>query len=76
MASKKSGGPRYSVGIDLGTTHTVLAYAPARGGSPAVRIFAIEQLVAPGEIAARPLLPSARYHVAPGTLAPNGRRRH
>jgi hypothetical protein len=72
MASKKSGGPRYSVGIDLGTTHTVVAYAPARSASPAVRIFAIEQLVAPGEIAARPLLPSARYHMAPGTLA----RRH
>jgi molecular chaperone DnaK (HSP70) len=70
MASKKSGGPRYSVGIDLGTTHTVVAYAPARSASSAVRIFAIEQLVAPGEIAARPLLPSARYHMAPGTLAP------
>jgi molecular chaperone DnaK (HSP70) len=69
-ASTKSGGPRYSVGIDLGTTHTVVAYAPARSASAAVRIFAIDQLVAPGEVAARSLLPSSRYHVAPGELAP------
>jgi molecular chaperone DnaK (HSP70) len=68
-AKKKSGGPRYSVGIDLGTTHTVVAYAPARSASAAVRIFAIDQLVAPGEVAARPMLPSLRYHLAPGELA-------
>jgi hypothetical protein len=34
-----------------------------------VRLFEIEQLVAPGEVAARPLLPSLRYHPAPGELA-------
>ncbi len=66
---KEAGGPRYSVGIDLGTTHTVVAYAPARSASAAVRIFAIDQLVAAGEVAARPLLPSLRYHAAPGELA-------
>jgi molecular chaperone DnaK (HSP70) len=61
---------RYVVGIDLGTTHTVVAYgklqAPGDSGLP--RIFEIEQLVAPGEIAPRPLLPSMRYHPAPGEL--------
>ncbi len=58
---------RYSVGIDLGTSNTVLAYAQA--GSQEVRVFEIEQLVSPGEVAARPLLPSVRYHAARGELA-------
>ncbi|WP_049763781.1 Hsp70 family protein [Polaromonas naphthalenivorans] len=66
----------YIVGIDLGTTHTVVAYAPLASGQggpagPAdIRLFDIEQLVAPGEVAARPLLPSVRYHAAPGELDP------
>jgi molecular chaperone DnaK (HSP70) len=55
------------VGIDLGTTNTVLAYALP--GSRQVETFAIEQLVAPGEVAPGSLLPSARYHPAPGELA-------
>jgi molecular chaperone DnaK (HSP70) len=63
---------RYSVGIDLGTSNTVLAYAEAgaAGGSQSIRVFDIEQLVSPGEVAARPLLPSVRYHAAPGELNP------
>ncbi|WP_029527320.1 Hsp70 family protein [Polaromonas glacialis] len=62
----------YIVGIDLGTTHTVVAYAPlvAGQGEPAdIRVFDIAQLVAPGEVAALPLLPSVRYHAAEGELA-------
>jgi molecular chaperone DnaK (HSP70) len=61
----------YIVGIDLGTTHTVVAFAPAGAGptDEAIRLFEIEQLVAPGEVAARPLLPSLRYQPAPGELA-------
>ncbi|NML97194.1 hsp70 family protein [Paraburkholderia sp. RP-4-7] len=73
---------RYSVGIDLGTSNTVLAYAaagdpeagcPAAGypaaGSQEIRVFEIDQLVSLGEVAARPLLPSVRYHAAPGELS-------
>ncbi|MCP5160755.1 MAG: hsp70 family protein [Hahellaceae bacterium] len=62
---------RYLVGIDLGTTHTVVSYAPLSDQmQPAQRqIFEIEQLVAPGEVAKLPLLPSFRYHPAPGELA-------
>ena len=68
---------QYVVGIDLGTTHTVVAYAllaaPVGGGPPAaltgIKLFDIEQLVAPGEVAALPLLPSVRYHAAAGELA-------
>lgn len=64
----------YLVGIDLGTSHTVVASAPvaaarADSGADAITLFAIDQLVAPGEVAARPLLPSLRYHPAPGELA-------
>jgi molecular chaperone DnaK (HSP70) len=62
---------RYNVGIDLGTSNTVLAYAEAGApeGAPPIRVFEIEQLVSPGEVAARPLLPSVRYHAAPGELS-------
>jgi len=65
--------PRAIVGIDLGTTHTVVAYArldvPPTSEEAKPRIFPIEQLVAPGEIEARPLLQSLRYHPAEGELA-------
>ena len=63
---------RYVVGIDLGTTNTVVAYAAP--GDPAVRLFEIEQLVAPGEVRAEALLPSLRYHPAPGEFAPGALR--
>ncbi|MET0982291.1 MAG: Hsp70 family protein [Telluria sp.] len=55
------------VSIDLGTTNTVLAYA--RPGADNVELFAVDQLVAPGEVAGQPLLPSNRYHPAEGELA-------
>ena len=65
--------PRAIVGIDLGTTHTVVAYVrldvPPTSEEAKPRIFPIEQLVAPGEIEARPLLQSLRYHPALGELA-------
>ncbi|MDP3844136.1 MAG: Hsp70 family protein [Oxalobacteraceae bacterium] len=62
---------RFIVGIDLGTTNTVVAYTElaAQTGGAEIRLFDIEQLVAPGEIQASPLLPSVRYHAAPGELA-------
>ena len=61
----------FTVGIDLGTTHVVVAYADrASGAAGDIQLFGIDQLVAPGEIAARPLLPSMRYHPAPDELAP------
>ncbi|MGZ8160999.1 MAG: Hsp70 family protein [Methylobacter sp.] len=59
----------YLVGIDLGTTHTVVAYAKADNTHQEIQIFQIEQLVAPGQVAARPLLPSVRYHPASGELS-------
>ena len=67
MAKKKT---MYFVGIDLGTTNTVVAFAPIQKNADAnqSQIFPIEQLVAPGEVAKRPMLPSFRYHPAPGEI--------
>jgi molecular chaperone DnaK (HSP70) len=54
----------YSIGIDLGTTHTALSYVDldlAEGEEAPPSVFAIPQLVSQGSIDARPLLPSFLY---------------
>ncbi|HWE38736.1 MAG TPA: Hsp70 family protein [Isosphaeraceae bacterium] len=59
---------RYIVGIDLGTTNCAVAYVDTKGRErPAADIkpFDVPQLVAPGETAPRPMLPSFLY--LPGT---------
>lgn len=61
---------RYIVGIDLGTTNTVVAYASRDASSPAIHLFEIEQLVNVGEVAARATLPSLRYHPSPDEINP------
>lgn len=70
-SSKSASTKNYLVGIDLGTTHTVVAFVDLRKGLENVTptLFEIEQLVAPGEVAKKPLLPSFRYHPAAGELA-------
>ncbi|MCC6526687.1 MAG: Hsp70 family protein [Polyangiaceae bacterium] len=50
----------FVVGIDLGTTHTVVACAERRAGARA-RVFDVAQLVGATEAAARPLLASSLY---------------
>jgi len=60
---------RYIVGIDLGTTHTVAAYTDLHHPQAGIELFRIEQLIAPGEVALRAMLPSLRYHPAAGELA-------
>ena len=58
---------RFVVGIDLGTTNCALAWVDTTAGEAArVRIQEIPQLVNPGEVAARTLLPSFLY--APGDV--------
>ena len=59
----------YLVGIDLGTTHSVVACKDISKADQAIEIFEIQQLVAPGEVAARKLLPSVRYHPAQGEIS-------
>ena len=61
--------PQFLIGIDLGTTHTVVAYTKTDQKNHDIKLFEIEQLLAPGEIAARRLLPSVRYHPAEDELA-------
>ncbi len=70
MARPSNDQPRYVVGIDLGTTNTVLAAADtSASGEPDLRLVPLEQLVAAGEVAPRAMLPSVRYHAAAGELA-------
>ena len=57
----------FRIGIDLGTTHTVLAFA--RIGGDDIQVFEVPQSIAAGEVASRPLLPSLRFHAAEGALA-------
>nr|MBP6490971.1 Hsp70 family protein [Thauera sp.] len=63
---------RYTVGIDLGTSNTVVAFAAE--GDDRIQLFEIDQLVGRGELAARALLPSLRYHPADGELDAAGLR--
>jgi molecular chaperone DnaK (HSP70) len=55
------------VGIDLGTTNTIVAWAEVGGASP-VHVFPIPQLVTAGETEARPLFPSCLYAPLPGEV--------
>lgn len=53
--------PVYAVGIDLGTTNSVVAYIqlnPPKEEYPRVQIFAIPQLTEPGTVESRKTLPS------------------
>ncbi len=52
---------QYIIGIDLGTTNSVLAYAELGGEQPEVKLLPIPQLVAPGVIEERTSLPSFIY---------------
>jgi actin-like ATPase involved in cell morphogenesis len=75
MASK------FSIGIDLGTTNSVLAYAPLGSERPEIQVLPIPQVVAPGQIEAQASLPSFLYlpdeaEIASGTLlVPGGNAR-
>src|SRR5271166_1238645 len=63
---------RFLVGIDLGTTNSALAYIDLEGakgkGLPAIHKFPVPQLVGPGDVAPRPLLPSFLYLPGPHDL--------
>ncbi|WP_011297915.1 Hsp70 family protein [Cupriavidus necator] len=68
---------RYSIGIDLGTTHSALSYVDLTGSDgekTSQGVLAIPQLTGPGATEARDLLPSFLYlphesELAPGDLA-------
>lgn len=55
---------RYIVGIDLGTTNCVVAYVDtqiADADHPSIQLLHIPQLVAPGDVEERDMLPSFLY---------------
>jgi Ethanolamine utilization protein EutJ (predicted chaperonin) len=62
---------RFSVGIDLGTTHCAIAVAPLDDESARPDVIAVPQLVAQGQVEGRPLLPSFLYfaHESEGAQA-------
>src|SRR5262245_4523344 len=64
---------RYVVGIDLGTTHTVVAYAPIdprrTKTAPEPTVFPIPQLVTTRESEPLLLLPSCLYAPLPGEVS-------
>jgi hypothetical protein len=66
---------QYLIGIDLGTTNSAVAYIDLkrrpRPGSPEIHTLPITQLVAPGEIKDRPLLPSFLYLPGAHDLPPS-----
>ncbi|NLJ29489.1 MAG: Hsp70 family protein, partial [Deltaproteobacteria bacterium] len=69
--------PKYIIGIDLGTTHSVLAYTEAHiieDQEPEIRVFQVAQVVNPSEIQSQALLPSfvflpGPHDVPQGSLA-------
>ena len=64
------GTSRYVVGIDLGTTNSVLGFVDTDEGEAApVRLLAVPQLVAPATIEERAALPSFLYLGAEGEHA-------
>lgn len=56
---------RYAIGIDLGTTNCVLAYAPLSSDNVQTSILEIPQLVVADTLESRPTLPSFHYAVTP-----------
>ena len=56
---------RYTIGIDLGTTNSVVAYIDHQEGknpeASAIEVFQVPQLVAEGELRTLPSLPSFLY---------------
>jgi Hsp70 protein len=63
--AKTADRARYSVGIDLGTTNCAIARASldAEAGAGPIDVLPVAQLVEPGEVADRTLLPSFAYIV-------------
>lgn len=62
-------GPRFVVGIDLGTTNSAVAYIDMLQHGFKATTFAIPQLVAPGTVETRDSLPSFHYEPASGEFS-------
>ena len=63
-----SPAPQFVVGIDLGTSHTVVASVPVGGDAAQIALLALPQRISATEVRKDTLLPSVRYQAAPGEL--------
>ncbi len=52
---------KFAIGIDLGTTNSVVAYSPLDVDKPEVRLLPIPQLVGAGTVEEHTSLPSFLY---------------
>ncbi len=64
---------RFAVGIDLGTTNSVVAYSPLQAAEAQVSVLSIPQLVAPGQVESLDHLPSFLYLPAESTILESAR---
>lgn len=56
--------PAYIIGIDLGTTNSIVAYTKSeieKGENPEINVFEVSQLTGPGAVEKRDILPSFVY---------------
>ena len=64
---------RYLIGIDLGTTNSVVAYIDTKSDAgPLIHVFPVPQLVRPGEVGTHPALPSFLYFPTEEELSVGG----
>jgi len=56
---------KFAIGIDLGTTNSVLAYLALEDQQPELRVLPVPQLVAAGTVEPRSMLPSFLYLASP-----------
>ncbi len=69
MPSPVSKTAQYVIGIDLGTTHSVLSFKSIDDYQASASVFHTDQLIGPGEVSRKPLLPSFRYHFNDNEIA-------
>lgn len=60
--------PQFIIGIDLGTSHTVVASVPIGGQAQDIALLQVPQRTSATEVRKEALLPSVRYQAAPGEL--------
>ena len=72
-AQTENQAPKFSVGIDLGTTHCVLSYVDTANEDARVEVMPIPQLTAPGTVETRSQLGSFLYQPHEHEMDPSSR---
>ena len=62
----------FLIGVDLGTTNVAVAAVDTRRRNPRTEVFRVPQLIAPGVVEPRPVLPSFLYFPEPDEIAGGG----